>query len=201
MLYFAIATMCNICQNENYIPSEWSVHSDTENIIDNTCSFKILRFKKTDVICNDYGINKKYCDHFLLPSEFIIYNETGINNIDNLVIKPTAMWEIINSKKIIIADFKYTFICNDNIDPKLTLNIIPKKKFDKSSSEEIIENCIIFILYIISSILILFIIILIPVNIYYDTDIKKFLIWYYLFYCGRLLFSINQQNNREIFCN
>lgn len=127
-----------------------------DNIIQNTCNFNIIRIDKNDLECIDYGINKKYCNHNSLPNEFIITKEIGINNKENIIIKPYAMWIIIreNEKKK-IADFYYTFTCNniDNI-PKLVLNIFPKKEFDLSMYEDVIV--VIFVIILIFIFLLLF---------------------------------------------
>ena len=112
-----------------------------ENIIQNNCNFNIIRINRKDILCNDYGINKKYCHHFSLPNEFIISKEMGINYKENINITPYAMWETDDySYKKKVADFYYTFTCsNDDNFPKLIINIIPKKEFDKSFRQEIFE--------------------------------------------------------------
>tara|TARA_B100000424_G_C22699662_1_gene381668 strand:- start:79 stop:609 length:531 start_codon:yes stop_codon:yes gene_type:complete len=129
-----------------------------ENSITNTCNFKILHFHKKDVMCIDYGINKKYCNHFSLPYEFNVYNEIGLNNKENIIIKPSAMYEEYSNYKSKIATFYYSFTCS-NLDnePRLLLNIVPEFNYDKSFIMELYE--LINILFII--IIILFIIVLI----------------------------------------
>ena len=123
-----------------------------ENIIQNNCNFNIIRFNKNELLCSDYGINKKYCNHYSLPNEFTITKEIGVNKKENIIIKPYALWETNDINfKIKVADFYYTFTCSnkDNF-PKLILNIVPKKEFDKSFKQEIFE-----VLYLISLVLII----------------------------------------------
>tara|TARA_A100001015_G_C14735695_1_gene611653 strand:+ start:17 stop:589 length:573 start_codon:yes stop_codon:yes gene_type:complete len=118
----------------------------TENIIENDCNFDIIRINRNHLLCSDYGKNKEYCNHYSLPHEFIITKEIGVNNKENINIKPYAIWETNDkSYKIKVADFYYIFTCNskDNL-PKLILNIVPKKNFDKSILQELYE----FILFI-----------------------------------------------------
>ena len=83
-----------------------------ENIIDSNCIFDIIRIQKKDIICNDYGLNKKYCDHYSIPEEFRINKEVGINNKNSYNIKPTIMYKQILDNRIILADFYFTFKCN-----------------------------------------------------------------------------------------
>ena len=33
-----------------------------ENNIQNSCIFKIIRFNRNNIMCSDYGLNKKYCN-------------------------------------------------------------------------------------------------------------------------------------------
>lgn len=98
---------------------------ERENIIENSCSFDILRIRKKDIMCSDYGINVKYCDHNSQPEEFVIYNEKGING-KIITIKPYALWKETSNDKKKVADFYYTFTCDyrDN-HPKLIQHIIP----------------------------------------------------------------------------
>ena len=42
------------------------------NSITNKCKFDILRIDSKDVLCQDYGYNKKYCNSKYIPDEFII---------------------------------------------------------------------------------------------------------------------------------
>jgi len=118
-----------------------------ENIIQNNCNFDIIRISKTELLCSDYGINKQYCNHYSLPQEFTVTKEFGVNNKENIIIKPYALWETDdrNYKKK-VADFYYTFTCS-NLDnfPKLILNIVPKKEFDKSLSQELYDFILIII--------------------------------------------------------
>jgi hypothetical protein len=98
---------------------------ERENIIQNNCEFDILRIKKSDRMCTDYGKYAKYCNHYSQPQEFLIYNENGING-KHIVIKPSAMWQETDNSKTKLADFYYTFTC-DNRDkqPKLIQHIVP----------------------------------------------------------------------------
>ena len=126
-----------------------------ENIIQNNCNFNIIRINRKDLLCSDYGINKRYCNDYSLPYEFIIIKEMGVNNKENIIIKPYAIWETNDyNYKIKVADFYYTFTCS-NLDnfPKLILNIVPKKEFDKSFQQEIFE-----FIYLISFLLVICII-------------------------------------------
>ena len=179
---------CTIYKTENYIPNEWTLFSNTENIISNTCIFNILRFKKENIICNDYGKNKKYCNHFTLPNEFIIYNEYGIDNQNNIIIKPDAMWEIYENKKKKIAQFKYVFICKkeDNNNLSLILNIFPESEFDKSLIQEIFEILITITILII---------ILFPI-ILYCNNYKNYLTSSIII--GYILTSNNKSNKKRI---
>ena len=98
---------------------------ERENTIENSCDFDILRIKKKDVMCSDYGTYVKYCNHYSIPEEFVIYNEKGING-KIITIKPYALWEETSSSKTKLADFYYIFTC-DNRDnyPKLIQHIVP----------------------------------------------------------------------------
>lgn len=123
-----------------------------ENSISNTCEFKILHFHKKDIMCIDYGINKKYCNHFSLPNKFNVYNEIGLNNKENIIIEPYAMYEEYSNYKTKIATFYYSFTCShlDN-EAKLLLNIVPEFKYDKSIIMEFYE--LVYSLFIITIIL------------------------------------------------
>ena len=97
--------------------------------------FDKIRIPRRQVICKDFGVHKTYCDHHSLPGEFIVTNERGIF-FNEIVIKPRAMFtQMGNEAKIKMADFYYRFDCEDEI--KLELNIVPKKNFDRSPSEEL----------------------------------------------------------------
>tara|TARA_R110002072_G_scaffold148155_1_gene295593 strand:- start:1843 stop:2349 length:507 start_codon:yes stop_codon:yes gene_type:complete len=98
---------------------------DRENIIQNNCDFDILRIKKSDRMCSDYGKYVKYCDHYSQPQEFLVYNENGINGKE-IVIKPSAIWEVTDNSKTKLAEFYYTFTCDSrDKQPKLIQHIIP----------------------------------------------------------------------------
>lgn len=143
MFYIIISThilSSHIVYANDINQHEYSYYDKDRNVIKNNCKFDVLRFQKNDIICNDYGKNKKYCNHYSIPNEFLVYNEKGINNKKTIKIKPYAMWEIYNEKVNKMANFNYNFICNNITNqPKLTLNIIPSKKYDKSLSDEIME--------------------------------------------------------------
>lgn len=97
-----------------------------ENNINSNCDFDIIRIKKQDVLCNDYGVYKKYCNHYSIPDEFTIKKEIGMQNKEQLNIKPDIMYEETYDNKIVLADFYYIFNCDrlDN-EPRLYLKIIP----------------------------------------------------------------------------
>ena len=48
------------------------------NSISNKCKFDVLRIDSKDILCQDYGYNKVYCNSKYIPDEFIIYNENSI---------------------------------------------------------------------------------------------------------------------------
>lgn len=123
----------------------YSIHR--ENTIDSTCKFNIIRIKKEDVLCNDYGIHKKYCHHYSIPEEFTVLQELGIDNKIVHTIKPSKMYEESYDKKIVLADFYYTFKCSklDN-EPQLYLRIIPR--IDKPVLDEILELILAIVLFI-----------------------------------------------------
>ena len=98
---------------------------ERENIIQNNCEFDILRIKKSDRMCSDYGQYVKYCNHYSQPQEFLIYNENRING-KHIVIKPSAMWQETDNSKTKLADFYYTFTCDSgDKEPKLIQHIVP----------------------------------------------------------------------------
>ena len=94
-------------------------------------------------MCTDWGKYSHYCNHYSLPEEFIIYNEKGVNG-QNIVIKPEGMWENTEFTKRKIADFYYTFTC-DNQDkfPKLIQHIVPTPLYDTNPWPSIILFAII----------------------------------------------------------
>ena len=107
------------------------------NKIDNRCSFNTLRIDKQDVICKDFGINRKYCNHYSLPSEFIITNENGING-EEIFIRPRFMvHESANSREK-MAKFYYSFRCHPEYGAKLELNIVPNKRFDTTLTQDVL---------------------------------------------------------------
>lgn len=121
-----------------------------ENTINNNCDFNIIRFKQNEVMCIDYGLNKKYCHHFALPNEFIVLKELSVGNNEKYTIKPNAIYEEFTYNKIKLADFYYSFTCSkEDNEPRLLLTIVPDFGKDKSLFQEFIEVIIIlFILFI-----------------------------------------------------
>ena len=97
-----------------------------ENIIKNNCIFNIIRFHQKDIMCADYGLNKKYCDNYYLPYEFTIEKEFGLNHKVNYNIEPKAIFEDYSNQKTIFANIYYTFTCShEDNEPRLLLNIVP----------------------------------------------------------------------------
>lgn len=126
-------------------------HDLRTNIIQNSCEFDIIRIKREDIMCSDYGTNKKYCNHFALSQEFVITNEIGIENKKNIVIKPYVMYFDFGDNKHKVADYYYTFTCSheDNF-PKLILNIVPKNHYDLSLYTELCELCIAVVILVLT---------------------------------------------------
>ena len=103
-----------------------------ENIVQNECNFDVLKIQRNDIKCIDYGINKKYCDHYSQAKEITITKKKNSNNV--IISAPHGMWEDsyhhhskYDSTKI--ASFYYTFSCK-NDKPSLTQHIIPEIGFD-----------------------------------------------------------------------
>lgn len=110
-----------------------------QNKISNTCDFDIIRIKRKDVTCLDFGQNKKYCNHYALAKEFVITKENGLFK-NTIVIKPESMYEEFSNNKFAMAKFYYSFVCNYyEKEPNLELNIVPSLKYDKSTGEEFSE--------------------------------------------------------------
>ena len=66
----------------------------------------------------------------------------GINNDENIIIKPYAMYEELNYGKNKVADFYYTFTCqNGEKEPTLLFNIVPTFHYDNSFSHFIKLLC------------------------------------------------------------
>ena len=124
------------------------------NSISNKCKFDVLRIDSKDILCQDYGYNKVYCNSKYIPDEFIIYNENSIQG-KNIEIRPRAIWQ--TSSKIKMMDFYFSFTCENDKFPRLLLYIVPTPDFDynfiqdlnKFIFESIILIAIIFILVII----------------------------------------------------
>lgn len=120
-----------------------------QNKISNTCDFDIIRIKRKDVTCLDFGKNKNYCGHYTLPKEFVITKENGLFK-NTIIIKPEAMYEEFSDKKYTMANFYYSFTCDYyEKEPKLELNIVPTSKYDKSPGEEFAELIVAVIFLII----------------------------------------------------
>ena len=108
-----------------------------EDTIQNSCIFKIIRFNRNNIMCADYGLNKKYCNSYYLPYEFTITKEFGLNHKVNYNIEPKAIFEDYSNQKTILANIYYTFTCShEDNEPRLLLNIVPIK--DESMLEEIV---------------------------------------------------------------
>ena len=118
---------------------------DRKNTIHNTCDFDILRIQKKDITCIDYGEYKYYCNHYALPQEFMIYNENGLSE-KNIIIKPTALWDNTDNNKKKMANFYYTFICDESYKiPKLIQHIVPTKSYDTNPVYVVIITIILVI--------------------------------------------------------
>ena len=125
-----------------------------ENTINNNCDFNIIRFKRNEVMCIDYGLNKKYCNHFILPNEFIVLKELAAGNNEKYIIKPYAIYEESSYNKVKLADFYYSFTCsNEDNEARLLLNIVPDFGKDKSLLQEFVEVIIILFIIFISIII------------------------------------------------
>tara|TARA_B100001094_G_scaffold315713_1_gene356026 strand:- start:612 stop:1052 length:441 start_codon:yes stop_codon:yes gene_type:complete len=108
-----------------------------EDSIQNSCIFKIIRFNKKDIMCSDYGLNKKYCNNYYLPYQFSVEKEFGLNHKVNYNIEPKAIFEDYSNQKTILANIYYTFTCSyEDNEPRLLLNIVPIK--DDSFLEEFV---------------------------------------------------------------
>ena len=108
-----------------------------EDSIQNSCIFKIIRFSRKDIMCSDYGLNKKYCNSYYLPYEFSVTKEFGLNHKVNYNIEPKAIFQDYSNQKTILANIYYTFTCShEDNEPKLLLNIVPTN--DESLLEEIV---------------------------------------------------------------
>ena len=105
------------------------------NKVSNTCLFDKVRIKRKDINCVDFGINKKYCNHYSLPDEFIVTREISLLD-SHYDISPKAMYTDDRKK---VADFYYSFVCSFREDSlSLELNIVPTENFDLSLVEELI---------------------------------------------------------------
>tara|TARA_Y100000389_G_scaffold66748_4_gene62985 strand:+ start:12005 stop:12481 length:477 start_codon:yes stop_codon:yes gene_type:complete len=118
-----------------YIPYSLSIIPRV-NSITNKCKFDILRIDSKDILCQDYGYNKKYCNSKYIPDEFIIYNENSING-KKIVIRPRAIWH--SSTKIKMMDFYFSFTCDQDNFSRLIVYIIPIKDFDYNFIQNLIK--------------------------------------------------------------
>ena len=59
-----------------YVSCEHPAHI-RENKINNDCDFNIIRIKKKDIICYDFGLNKNYCNNYAIPNEIIVIKKKG----------------------------------------------------------------------------------------------------------------------------
>ncbi len=117
--------------------AHYSINMD-ENIIENNCNFNIVRFGRNDIMCSDYGFNKKYCKTDYLPHEFIITKEHGLNYNLNYNIEPKAIFQKYSVKNTVLANIYYRFTCsNEDNEPKLILNIVPLN--DISFTQECVD--------------------------------------------------------------
>lgn len=110
-----------------------------KNLIENSCNFEIIRFNRNDITCFDYSLDVKYCDDDIIPNEFIIYNEVGLNNKKNLIIKPYAIWSEYDSYQKVL-DFHYIFQCDGKYNnANLIVNVVPNSDFQKNTKTQIIK--------------------------------------------------------------
>jgi hypothetical protein len=153
-----------------------------ENVIRNDCQFDVIRFKKENVHCLDYGKNVHYCNYYALPNEYVVYKEKGINNKEVFTIKPEAIYEKTSNSKTKLADFYYDFSCDSkDEESRLYLTIVPLNDF----------SFLQMFLY-----LILFIIILIFLIIISDNNVKN----NSGFNTGYFMGYYSNSNKREIYC-
>ena len=123
----------------SYVSCEHPAHIRL-NKINSDCDFNIIRIKKKNIICYDFGLNKNYCNHYAIPNEIIVTKEKGLNR-DNIIIKPEKMYEEFRDNKVLMANLYYSFICNkyDSV-PILELNIVPTKQYDLSFREQLFQT-------------------------------------------------------------
>ena len=153
-----------------------------ENVIRNDCQFDVIRFKKEQVHCLDYGINVHYCNHYALPNEYIVIKEKGINNKEVFTIKPEAIYEKTYYSKNKLADFYYQFSCDSkDEESRLYLTIVPLNDF---------SNVQMFIYIILFIIILIFLIIISDNNANNDSN----------FNTGYLMGYYSNSNKREIYC-
>lgn len=155
------------------------------NVISNNCEFDIIRIKREEIMCADYGIYQKYCEHYSLPYEFTIQKERGLGNKDVYTIKPSAIFEESYNNKKKLADFHYNFLCDklDN-EAKLLLYIVPTN--EKSPATQFYEFIIVFIF------LILVFLIISHCNLPNDFNNS--------FSNGYILGSISNNKKKRIYC-
>ena len=78
-----------------------------EDSIQNSCIFKIIRFNRNNIMCADYGLNKKYCNSYYLPYEFSVIKEFGLNHKVNYNIEPKAVFEDYSNQKTMFQQLFY----------------------------------------------------------------------------------------------
>lgn len=117
---------------KNYIP---------RNTINNDCDIKKHTFylNQDNVKCFDHGKNKKYCDHPNFPKEF--YVEENYYYYNSLIVKPKAMYKIVNNNTRTMVRLYYHFHCSEYTGPILSVNVIPEYYYDLNP---ILDNIIEF---------------------------------------------------------
>ena len=121
------------------------------NKVSNTCLFDKVRIKRKDINCVDFGINKKYCNHYSLPDEFTITREISLLG-SHYDISPKSMYSGDREK---VANFYYSFVCSFREDiPILELNIVPTENFDLSVPDELIKIIVSLLVLIVTMMII-----------------------------------------------
>ena len=101
-----------------------------KNTINNNCDIKKHTFylNQDNVKCFDHGKYKKYCDHPNFPKEFVV--EKNIYYYNSLIVKPKAMYKIVNNNTRTMVRFYYNFHCDENSVPSLKVNVVPEHYYD-----------------------------------------------------------------------
>lgn len=165
----------------------------TKNNIKNTCEFNTIRFKKEDTNCLDLGQHVSYCNNNNLANEFVVTKELGVGNKPVYTIKPTAMWEEVNNERYKMANFYYSFYCDErDNEPQLELNILPTPGYDISYKTQLFG----IILLIVFVCLLLFIIAtMFPCLLDNNDSFGDGLL------LGILSSNLNRGNNRRTYCD